>query len=78
MWKQKSKFRRWLERSISCKFGFHVFSWKEWSVDCNNLNGTAFFHCEDCQKTIKEIPFDDIPQEIRNNIFGGIHLFASK
>ena len=69
------KLKRWFSRPLKCKLGFHVFSWDEWSRGycCWEHFNKISFHCKRCQKIIKTLAPDDIPEDIRNHI-----LFISK
>ena len=62
---RKRKWRLW-----PCLWPFrrHIFDWTEWSRSFDKPS-IANFHCRRCQKIIKRLPFDDVPEEYRNYIF---------
>jgi len=57
--------RRLIQRPLRCIFGFHGFSWLNWSVPVHDAHGQVTFHCPYCEKVVRHIPFDDIPEEKR-------------
>jgi len=60
------RIKLWLTRPLICAFGFHKFDWNEWgSSPCS---GQVDFYCHRCQKKIKTIPLDDLPQKYREHI----------
>lgn len=56
----------WYRRPLFCKFGLHKFNWDEHGF--SPCSGVMDFYCAACQKSIKSIPFDDLPTEVREQI----------
>lgn len=53
----------WWRRPFACKLGFHVFNWRERGT--SPCSGLMDFYCQRCQKHIKSLPYDDVPEQYR-------------
>ena len=63
------RLRLWLKRSLPCKFGKHIFDWNEYGIPLCGSTGVVDFFCKRCQKRIKTIPFDDLPEDEQKKKF---------
>ena len=65
-------FKRWWNRPLLCKFGFHAQKSDE-EVSYKTGSGIMSFHCPRCQKAIDSVPMDDVLEELRELLLGLIH-----